>query len=637
MLSKNEKKLLFLVRYAPILIVSIISVTITLLLFWEKEKNYKNDIENIKIKFYLENQNRIKHEVYRVHDYINYEKQKGDKFLKDEIKTQLLQANKIMTYIYEKYKNTENKKQITNRIKDSLREYRFNKNRGYLYIYDKKGTNVFYSLDESIEGENYYDFKNVSGNYTIRDMIELSNSDEFKFYEWHWYKPNDNSIMKKKIGSVLNFKPYNWFIGTGEYVEDYENESKKRILEYINTIKYSKNGYVFIVDDKGSYLSHVKKSYINKNRINLKDKNGFMITQEIIKTAQNIEGYIRYIGTIKPDTKLPSEKITFVKAFEEWDWAIGTGFYTDELDKQIKAKENHLKEEKKNNIINLLYLSVCLTIIFLIISIYLSKVLEKYLTRYRKEVLKYIDKNREKDTMLAQQSKMAAMGEMIENIAHQWRQPLNLISVSSSGIKFRKEHNLLSDDEFVEGIDQITKSSNYLSQTIEDFREFFSTEKQMSLFNLKETFEKTFNLTSPQLSMKNIVLVKDLEDVEIRGYENELIQVIINLINNSKDELIKNEEMIRLIFVTLESNNKEAIINIKDNAGGVNEDIINRIFEPYFTTKHKSQGTGIGLYMSREIIVKHMEGSIEVRNVEYTYENNSYKGANFEIKLSLDK
>ena len=637
MLSKNEKKLLRLIRYAPILIVSIISVIITLLLFWEKEKNYKNDIENIKIKFYLQNQNRIKNEVYRVHDYINYEKQKGDKFLKDEIKRQLTQAKKIMTYIYEKYKDIESKEQITIRIKDSLKEYRFNKNRGYLYIYDKKGTNIFYSLDKSLEGKNFYNYQNDSGNYTIRDMIEVSKSRDFKFYEWYWYKPNDKLLMKQKIGSALNFKPYDWIVGTGEYVEDYENESKKRILEYINTIKYSKNGYVFIVNDKGSYLSHVKKSYINKNRINLKDKNGFMITQEIIKAGKENEGYIRYIGTIKPDTKLPSEKITFVKGFKDWQWAIGTGFYTDELDKQIKEKEDQLKEEKKNSIIDLLYLSIILTLIFLIISIYLSKILEKYLTRYRREVHRHIDTNREKDSMLAQQSKMAAMGEMIENIAHQWRQPLNLISVSSTGIKFRKEHGLLSDSDFIDGIDQITKSSNYLSQTIEDFREFFNPEKQMTLFNLKVTLEKTFKLLDAQLDMKNIILIKDIEDVEIYGYENELIQVIINLINNSKDELIKDEKNKRFIFITLKINTKKAIITVKDNAGGIKKEIINRIFEPYFTTKHKSQGTGIGLYMSREIIVKHMQGTIDVSNDEYEYENILYKGAKFKIKLNLQK
>ncbi|MGB5793603.1 sensor histidine kinase, partial [Poseidonibacter sp.] len=314
-----------------------------------------------------------------------------------------------------------------------------------------------------------------------------------------------------------------------------------------------------------------------------------------------------------------------------------TGFYDDELDKQIKEKADYLKKEKKRDIVNLFIISIVFTIIFLIISIYLAKILEKYLIRYRREVLRHINKNREKDSMLAQQSKMAAMGEMIENIAHQWRQPLNLISISSTGMKLKKEHDILSNEEFNEGMDQITRSSNYLSQTIDDFREFFSPNKKKILFNIKDTFEKTFELLDAQLLAKDIILIKDIDEVEIFSYENELIQVIINLINNSKDELVKYENIKRMIFISAKANSRTVTINIKDNAGGIDESIINRIFEPYFTTKHKSQGTGIGLYMSREIIVKHMKGKLEVSNSKYIYQNISYKGASFDIKLSLKK
>ena len=587
MLSKNEKKLLFLLRYTPILIVTIISIIITLLLFLEKEKNYNNEIESLKVKFHLENQNRIKNEVYRVYEYIKYEKQKDDLFLKNEIKLHLEQAYKTITYIYEKYKDTQSKEQIINRIFDSLKEHKFYNNKLYISIYDRTEHNSLLTSDN--------------------------------------------------ISTSLIFEPYNWIITTNIYDKDYEDKIKNRILEYINTIKYSTNGYVFIVDYDGVYLSHVKKSYIGKNRINLKDKNGFMITQEIIKTAKNNEGFIRYVGTIKPDTNLPAPKITFIKGFNDWNWAIATGFYDDELDKQIKEKADYLKKEKKRDIFNLFIISIVITMMFLIISIYLAKILEKYLIRYRREVLIHINKNREKDSMLAQQSKMAAMGEMIENIAHQWRQPLNLISISSTGMKLKKEHDILSNEEFNQGMDQITKSSNYLSQTIDDFREFFSPNKKKVLFNIKDTFEKTFELLNAQLLAKDIVLIKDIDEVEIYSYENELIQVIINLINNAKDELVKCKNMKRMIFISAKANLKTLTIIIKDNAGGINEDIINRIFEPYFTTKHKRQGTGIGLYMSREIIVKHMKGSLEVFNKEYTYKEVFYTGASFHIKLSLKK
>jgi PAS domain S-box-containing protein len=243
-----------------------------------------------------------------------------------------------------------------------------------------------------------------------------------------------------------------------------------------------------------------------------------------------------------------------------------------------------------------------------------------------------------KDKLLAQQSKMAAMGEMLENIAHQWRQPLSVISTASSGLKIQKQFSTLDDDSLYKTLDIITHTAEHLSQTINDFRDYFNPNKEVTKFDLKNIIEKTLYFVQSKFKNRNITIIKQFENIELIGLENELVQVIINILNNSRDAF-ENCEMIedKLVLISTFKNEKQnyVYITIQDSAGGIPKDIINRIFEPYFTTKHKSQGTGIGLYMSQEMIEKHMKGELNVENKTFYYENKSYLGALFTIKIPL--
>ena len=250
---------------------------------------------------------------------------------------------------------------------------------------------------------------------------------------------------------------------------------------------------------------------------------------------------------------------------------------------------------------------------------------------YRK--LQALEKE-EKDKIFFQQSKMAAMGEMIGNIAHQWRQPLSAISIAATGTKLQKELDCLSDSDFYEAMNSISTTTQYLSQTIDDFRTFFDPkENQEKEFLLSNTINKTLNIINSQLVSKEIEIIKNIEEISIVSFENELIQVLLNILNNSKDALIKLENEKKLIFINTYTKNNMTVIEIKDNAKGISEDIITRIFEPYFTTKHQSQGTGIGLFMSQNIVNNHLHGNLYVCNEDFIYEQISYKGARFTIEL----
>ena len=242
------------------------------------------------------------------------------------------------------------------------------------------------------------------------------------------------------------------------------------------------------------------------------------------------------------------------------------------------------------------------------------------------------DKLKEKDQLLMQQSKMAAIGEMLQNIAHQWRQPLSSISSISTSIIVQKSIDTLDDEYLLSSMENLNNNAQYLSKTIDDFRDFFRPNKEKTKFDIKDIEEKVFSLISSKISKSDIQIVSNLEPMQISGYKNEFIQVLINVINNAIDALMDIEGK-RYIFVKSYKKGEKFIIKIKDNAGGIPSDIMTNIFEPYFTTKHQTQGTGIGLYMSEEIITKHMNGSITARNKDYVYNNKNYRGAQFKIVL----
>ena len=242
-----------------------------------------------------------------------------------------------------------------------------------------------------------------------------------------------------------------------------------------------------------------------------------------------------------------------------------------------------------------------------------------------------------KNKLFEEQSKLAAMGEMIGNIAHQWRQPLSVITTVSSNVKFHKEYDELKNYDVTSDMNTIMQQADYLSKTIDDFRNFIKNSKEINLISIKSVVEKTLSLLHAAMVNNGINVISNLnDDLEIEANENELIQSFINIINNAKDaenENVKNSDD-KLIFVETLKEDSNLIVLIKDNGGGIPNTIMNRIFEPYFTTKHQSVGTGIGLSMTYKMLVERQHALINVYNEEYVYDNKNYKGACFKITFT---
>jgi len=242
--------------------------------------------------------------------------------------------------------------------------------------------------------------------------------------------------------------------------------------------------------------------------------------------------------------------------------------------------------------------------------------------------------NEEKDEKLKEQSKMASMGKMIENISHQMKQPLSLIMTSATAMELQKELNLLTDDEFDGFTKRITDSAEYLSETIDNFKNFFQDDKKRKELNLTQAIVQSKLLLDGKFKGSGIKIIHNLDDIIFLGVSNELIQVITNLVSNSADAL-ENNQAEKFIFISSEMINDKVCIEFMDNAGGIPENIIGNIFDAHFTTKGKQKGSGIGLDMSKMIIEDTFRGTIEVESKTFEHNGKKYTGACFTIELPL--
>jgi signal transduction histidine kinase len=244
-----------------------------------------------------------------------------------------------------------------------------------------------------------------------------------------------------------------------------------------------------------------------------------------------------------------------------------------------------------------------------------------------------VEKSRKKDKILFEQSKLASLGEMIGNIAHQWRQPLSLISTAATSVLFYKEMNKLDDKQITTQMTLINDQSQYLSKTIDDFTNFIKNEENFNDISIKEVVKSALNLVEASFHNNYIKFETNLiNDLRINGSKNELEQALINIFNNAKDILKEKDEEDRIIKIkTYLENDNQIILTIQDSGGGVPEDIIEHIFEPYFTTKHQSQGTGLGLSMVDKIIRERHHQTVYVENKQFEYNFKNYTGACFTI------
>lgn len=245
-----------------------------------------------------------------------------------------------------------------------------------------------------------------------------------------------------------------------------------------------------------------------------------------------------------------------------------------------------------------------------------------------REITELLRKEQEK--LLLEQTKNAQMAEMIDNISHQWRQPLSAISTAASYMKVADDMGISQKDEDRKMLDNILEHAEYLSNTLDMFKNNILEQKNYKEIILQESVNNAINVVSASLKNSDIEFIyniKSSEPIKIKMLAGKFSNVIVNLLNNAKDALLRNKIKHPFIKLELMVENNDVIITVEDNAGGIKKEIIPKIFDLYFTTKHQSQGTGLGLYMSKNLIEKDLKGTINAQNTK--------EGVVFTIKIPL--
>ncbi len=449
------------------------------------------------------------------------------------------------------------------------------------------------------------------------------------------YIKKQKELLVFEVNRVISYIDY--------HRKNFKNISKKelqkRLTNYIDTIRYGDNGYIWIHDTNYYLVSHpFRINSIGKYDIDLKDASGSFITRAFVNIATHNQngGFLEYYWQ-KPKTKKVEKKLGFVKLYTPWNWVIGAGLYMDDISKSITQKKRLLERQIDKQIKIIVAIAVLFMTIIGFISYLISKNIINSLQEYKekveqnenvlkKKIKKAIKEAQEKDRAMMYQSRLAQMGEMISMIAHQWKQPLSEISGIFMELETACRFNKLDKDYILELSKDGDRISEFMSKTIENFRNFFKPDKTKERFSLKSALFEALSLIEATIKNREInIEIESIDEVFVDGYANEYAQVILNILSNAKDALIQREIKDAKIKIKIYRHNNKAILEVEDNAGGIKEDILDKIFDPYFTTKEKSNGTGLGLYMSKMIIEKSMGGKLSVKNTQ--------KGALFRIEI----
>ncbi|WBW94919.1 cache domain-containing protein [Oceanirhabdus sp. W0125-5] len=337
---------------------------------------FNKDAEVLREAYYAEHRELIRDEVYRVYDFIEYHKSMTEERLKKEIKERVYEAISIVSNIYDNNKN-KTQEEIDKLIKDALCDIRFNNGTGYYFANRLDGTGILNSPGPNLDGHNLINFQNSDGVYVLKDIIELVEKQGEGFYEYTWTKPDITGNNYRKISYVKYFKPLDMYIGTGLYIDDVEEIVKKEVLERISKIRYRNGGYFFVTTYDGTALVFAQDDLVGKDISNIKDINNVEIHKEEKKVIDAFgQGYVEYVWP-KPDEEGVYPKITFVKGIQDWKWILGTGAYTDDIEKTLEIKKEKLKKEIRLAVFKISLIIFLIGLIISFIQVYLLKWAER--------------------------------------------------------------------------------------------------------------------------------------------------------------------------------------------------------------------------------------------------------------------
>ncbi len=616
---KATKLIPYIIVIIPLFLVLIASFIITTF-YLDKVTNYFNSAKERSMKENIEAK-KNKSEIWtsQLSILFDYKYNRVQEEIKKELNSRVDIAYNTAINIYEKYKSSERDRKIKERIIDSLSSMEWNDKKNYISIRDFNGDSVL-SLNNSADNRKSASYSDADGRAIILEEIQTARKSNTGFIQSRAY-----SNGKKEIILVKNLGIFNWYISSSIHVIQREEDIKRSLLEMLRSIPVDKFDFMGLYDAKKAiFLS-------SKMRDTLGSDSLAVISETLSKEPKwykdNIDGYYYYSQYYKP-----------------LDWYIVYGFDNSIMSKKEIKKQEDLEKLLDSELDFIIKSSAAIVFFVVILSLLLSRKINRIFTQYQEEVQASTDKlvklnesleqrvskevqaHSQKQKILIQQSKMAEMGDMLSMIAHQWRQPLNQMSYVLMNIESSYEYKELTKEYLNIKIKEGNELLEFMSVTIDDFKNYFRPDKEKEFVLVSDVILTSVGLIQNSLDMSDIKLeLISYGKTSTYIYKNEFIQVILNLIKNAQDVLVQNDIKNPKITIVSTCQDDKQEVSVCDNGGGVQDSIKDKIFEPYFSTKDKKSGTGLGLYMSKMIIEEHLKGKLSVSNSEY--------GACFKIEL----
>ncbi|MEA2107608.1 MAG: cache domain-containing protein [Bacteroidota bacterium] len=371
----HKRNIVNLLLIQTIIVIAIIILAVGYFWIYNEYSTYTRINERIHRNHIETHKSLVKNETLKAVDYIYYKIQETEAKQKERLKSRVYMAHSLAKSIYDQNKNQKSANEIKQMIKDVLRPIRFNHKDGYIFIGHLKGYDVLYPTAPHLEGKYIYDLQNDMGNYIMRDEINLVKTQKEGFVTGFWKRPGyDDNMTHKKTSFVKLFEPYNWYIGTGEYVEDFEKEVQKEVLERLSKIRFSQEGYIFVNTYNGDAL--IKDGKIITQKINLwdyKDPNGVKVIQKERKAVKNPKGGYIYYSWKKLNSDEIVPKMSYVKGISEWQWMVGAGIYFEDINPILNQQKTALKQTIQKNVLTIIIVFGAVLTFLFIFTYFLSK------------------------------------------------------------------------------------------------------------------------------------------------------------------------------------------------------------------------------------------------------------------------
>jgi len=662
--QRSIAKLFF---YGAIAVIFILMLTIMVVFVLNKYLSFGDELRKIE-KHYTEEQiQAVKSRVDETIEYIDYNNSQTQKILEESVKERTYYAYSIAHGIYDANKTTKNPTEIKRLIRDTLRPIRFYKNRGYYFIDDIEGNIVLYPTQQQQEGESALNNRDVKGKYMVRDFIEIVKSRGEGYSTYYWSKLHDaNEKTLQKISFVKLFEPYNWIIGTGEYIEDVRKDIQEKIINRVNNIRFGRNrqNYFFLLqvhDIKSE--DNFATTLVNPNQPDLvgkklplgfKDEKGREFIREAAQQLQQksdavVNYYFRKLGS----TKI-SPKTAYFKWYKDWNWIVGAGVYDDDMEVILSQRKQELGRLVMREISLIIGIFILVSFLAVLTSRFIAGKIKNefdvFSNFFRESAKKneFLDKNRLKvsefkeladltNRMMADKKEgeeallkakeaaekaTRAKSEFLANMSHEIRTPMNAI-IGMSDILAQTP---LKDEQY-EYLEIVTTSANNLLVIINDILDFSKIEAgRLDIdhidFSIRDVIEGVADMVASRAHKKDLELITLIEPgipEQVLGDSSRLHQILLNLANNAVKFTDRGEIVISAEMTDLKENEKgvKVLFKVRDTGIGISKEDQQHLFKTFTqldtTSTRKYGGTGLGLAISKKL-AELMGGEIGVKS-----------------------